>query len=224
MVTTSGPVRQTGRFQVSERPNSVPGSRQRNWFTLGILAIGGVLLACATQSTIQLTPDKQALLVTPPNQSALSAFTLGNLPAESTIAPGLFFRPQRFALVLLSPDGRHAAFSTEDHHTLIGVLDLHTMAVREIDVITEGEVVAFHWSGDSRLLAYEYLPANGYRRVKAYDIQTGKSLVVPRNDGQTVLHITFEAWGSQPRDVVLSVLNVRTNERRTNTVTLTPGK
>ncbi|NJL16245.1 MAG: hypothetical protein HC938_02670 [Nitrospira sp.] len=135
-----------------------------------------------------------------------------------------FFRPQRFALVLLSPDGRYAAFSTEDHHTLIGVLDLHTMAVREIDVITEGEVIAFHWSGDSRLLAYEYLPASGYRRVKAYDIQTGKSLVVPRNDGQTVLHITFEAWGSQPQDVVLSVLNVRTNERRTNTVTLTPGK
>ncbi len=205
------------------------GDRQSNWSTLGILAISGVLLACATQNipsypTVQLTPDGQAILVTPHNQSARSPFTLQNLPAESTITPGLLFHPQRFAQVLLSPDGRHAAFSTEDHHTLVGVLDLATMAVREIDVITEGEVVAFHWSGDSRLLAYDYLPASGYRRVKAYDIQTGESLIAPRNEGQTVLHITFEAWGSQPRDLVLSVLNVRTNERRTNTVTLRPGK
>ena len=98
------------------------------------------------------------------------------------------------------------------------------MAVREIDVITEGEVLGFHWAIDSRTLAYDYLPASGYRRVKAYDIQTGESLVVPRNEGQTVLHITFEAWGSQPRDAVLSLLDIRTNNRQTSTVTLAPRK
>lgn len=229
MATTSGPVRRTGRFQVSERPNSVPESRQRNWFTLSILAISGALLACTTQSipsypSVQLTPDGQAILVTPHNQSAFSQFTLQNLPVESTIAPGLSFRPQRFVQVLLSPDGRHAAFSTEDHHTLVGLLDLATMAVREIDVITEGEVVAFHWSDDSRMLAYDYLPASGYRRVKAYDLQTGERLFVPRVEGRAALHIAFEAWGPQPGEVVLSVLDIHTNERQTNTVPFTPRK
>jgi hypothetical protein len=203
----------------------VSGSHQRNWFTPGILAISGILLACATERipsypSIQLAPDRQALLVTFPNQSTLPPFTLQNLPAESTIAPGLFFRPQRFAQVLLSPDRRHVAFSTEDHHTLVGLLDLTTMAVQEIDIISEGEVVAFHWSDDSRTLAYDYLPAGGYRRVKAYDIQTGESLFVPRDEGKVALHITFEAWGSQPRDVLLSILDIRTNNRQMNTVTL----
>lgn len=205
------------------------GNRQRNGLTLCILAISGILLACATQGipsypSIQLAPDRRALLVTPHNKSALSQFTLQNLPAESTIAPGLFFRPQRFAQVLLSPDRRHAVFSTEDHHTFVGVLDLAALAVREIDVITEGDVLTFHWSADSRTLAYDYLPASGYRRVKAYDIQTGESLFVPRDEGKAALHITFEAWGSQPRDVVLSILDIRTNKRQTNTVTLAPRK
>ncbi|MDH4085028.1 MAG: hypothetical protein OEV99_16375 [Nitrospira sp.] len=98
------------------------------------------------------------------------------------------------------------------------------MAVREIDVITEGDVMAFHWAVDSRMLAYDYLPASGYHRVKTYDIQTGESLFVPRDEGQTAIHITFEAWGSQPRDVVLSVLDLRTDERQTNTLTFAPRK
>jgi len=229
MATTSGPVRRTGRFQVSERPNSVPESRQRNWFTLSILAISGALLACTTQSipsypSVQLTPDGQALVVTPHNQSTRSLLSIQSLPAESTIAPSLFFRPQRFAQVLLSPDGRHAAFSTEDHHTLVGLLDLATMAVREIDVITEGEVVAFHWSDDSRMLAYDYLPASGYRRVKAYDVQSAESLGVPQLSGGSAVHITFEKWGSQPREVILSVTDIHKNTRQTNTIKLVSRK
>lgn len=98
------------------------------------------------------------------------------------------------------------------------------MAMWEIDVITEGEVLAFHWAIDSRTLAYDYLPASGYRRVKAYDVQTREGLVVPHVDGRAALHITFEAWGSQPRDVALSLLDIRTNNRQTSTVTLAPRK
>ena len=98
------------------------------------------------------------------------------------------------------------------------------MAVREIDVITEGEVVAFHWSDDGRLLVYDYLPASGYRRVKAYDLQTGERLFVPRVEGRAALHIAFEAWGPQPGEVVLSVLDIHANERQTNTVPFAPRK
>ena len=229
MATTSGPVRRISRFRVSERLNPVFDDRQRNWVTFGTLAISGVLLACATQNipsypSIQLAPDGRAILVTPHNQSARSLFSLQNLPAESTIAPGLLFRPQRFVQALLSPDGRHAAFSTEDHHTLVGVLDLATMAVREIDVITEGEVVAFHWSDDSRMLAYDYLPASGYRRVKAYDVQSAESLGVPQLSGGSAVHITFEKWGSQPREVILSVTDIHKNTRQTNTIKLVSRK
>ncbi|NJN70251.1 MAG: hypothetical protein HC801_08230, partial [Nitrospira sp.] len=135
-----------------------------------------------------------------------------------------FFNPQRFAQALLSPDRQHAAFSTEDHHTLVGVLDLATLTMREIDVITEGEVVVFHWSDDSRMFAYDYLPASGYRRVRAYDLQTGERLFVPRVEGRAALHIAFEAWGSRSGEVVLSVLDIHTNERQTKTVPFAPRK
>jgi len=98
------------------------------------------------------------------------------------------------------------------------------MAVRDIDVIAEDDVVAFHWSDDNRMLVYDYLPASGYQRVRAYDIRTRESLFVPRDEGKSTLHITFEAWGSQPGEVVLSVLDIHTNERQTNTVPFTPRK
>lgn len=98
------------------------------------------------------------------------------------------------------------------------------MAVREIDVITEGEVLGFHWAIDSRTLAYDYLPASGYRRVKAHDVQSRERLLVPRMEGSSGRHITFERWGPQPREVILSVTDVRTNEHRITTFMLVPQK
>jgi hypothetical protein len=77
------------------------------------------------------------------------------------------------------------------------------MAVRDIDVITEGNVVAFHWSDDNRMLVNDYLPASGYQRVRAYDIQTGESLFLPRDEGKAALHITFEAIGLIPSQNLL---------------------
>ena len=204
-------------------------ARLSHYHMLGLLALWGLELACGTAHlsaapSVELSSDRQVLLVRSGRQTPPARLTVRDLPTESMIAPGLFFRPQGFDHVRLSPDGRHAAFSTVDHHTLVGLLDLSTMAIQEIDVITEGEVSAFHWRGDSRMLAYDYLPASGYRRVKAYDIQAGESLFVPRDEGRAALHIRFEAWGSQRRDVVLSTLDFRTNNRQMNTVTLAPRK
>jgi hypothetical protein len=144
------------------------------------------------------------------------------LPTESTLAPGLSYHPQRFELVHVSPDGRYAAFSTVGHHNLIGLLDLATMAVREIDLVTEGDVVAFHWAADGRTLAYDYVPASGYRWVKGYDIESGKGLVVPRTERNSAIHLTFVGWGPRPHEVILGLTDGRGNIHRTETVTLIP--
>jgi hypothetical protein len=226
MATISGLARQNGQSPASERQSPVT---RRMGCTLGILAISALLLACgapylSASPSVELSSSRQALLVTSEHQAPPTQLTLQSLPTESTIAPGLFFRPQRFDQVRLSPDGRYAAFSTVDHHALVGLLDLATMAVREIGVITEGEVIAFHWSADSRTLAYDYRPASGYQLVKAYDVRSGKGLVVPRLGGGSSVHITFEKWGSQPGELVLSVTDVQSNRRQTDTITLVPHK
>jgi hypothetical protein len=171
---------------------------------------------------VQLAPDQQAILVIPSDRATSSQLPLQRLPTESTLAPGLFFRPQRFDQLLLSPDGRYAAFSTAGHHNLIGLLDLAAMAVREIDVVTEGDVAAFHWAADGRTLAYDYVPASGYRRVKGYDLESGERIVVPRTERTSASHVTFESWGPRPHEVILRVTDGRSNERRTETVTLIP--
>lgn len=201
----------------------------RKWSAIDILAIGSLLLACgaprlSASSSVELAPDRKALLVTSTNPAIVARLTLERLPTESTTAPGLSFRPERFDLVHASPDGRYAAFSTAGHHSLVGLLNLVTMAVREIDVVTEGEVVAFHWATDSRLLVYENLPASGYRGVKAYDVQSSEHLVVPRLGGKSPSHITFEGWGKHARELVLIMTDIRSNERETTAVTLIPRR
>lgn len=225
MTTISGLEQQNGQPPGSEIQRPVIVGCRRNWSTLGTLAIAGILLACgaphvSASASVALASNRQAILVTSTNQAAPSQFTLQSLPTESAIAPGLFFRPQRFDQVRLSPDGRYAAFSTSGHHTLVGVLDLASMAVREIGVITEGEVMVFHWAADSRTLVYDYLPASGYRRVKGYDMKSGERLVVSRIDGKSAVHIMFEDWGSRQHEVILRVTDGCSNERRTETATL----
>jgi hypothetical protein len=86
----------------------------------------------------------------------------------------------------------------------------------------ESGVSAFHWRGDSRMLAYDYLPASGHRGLKARDVATGEGLVVPRGETRIAARIAFEKWGPQPREVILSITDVRTNQRRFTTVTLVP--
>jgi hypothetical protein len=174
-------------------------------------------------SSVKPSPDQQALVITSANQVVPSQFTLKHLPAESTIAPGLYFRPKRFGLVRVSPDGRFAAFSTVDHHTLVGLLNLTTMAVQEVDVVTEGEVLSFHWAPDGHTLIYDYLPASGYQRVRGYDVKSGEGLVVPRTEYRPATHLAFEQWGPQPREVILSTRDRRTDEPKTTTVRLIPS-
>ena len=96
------------------------------------------------------------------------------------------------------------------------------MTMREIDLLTEGDVVAFHWTADGRTLAYDYLPASGYRRVKGYDIESGEGLVIPRTERNSATHVTFESWGPRLHEVILGITDVPTNERWTETVTLIP--
>lgn len=187
----------------------------------------GLLLACGPRPisaypSVQLTPDRQAILVIPSDRTTPSRVLLQNLPTESTLAPGLSYRPQGFELALVSPDGRYAAFSAAGHHNLIGLLDLATMAVREIDIVTEGDVLAFHWAADGRTLAYDYLPASGYRLVKGYDIESGEGLVVPYTERHSAVHVSFESWGPRPHEAILLVTDVHSNKRRTETVTLIP--
>lgn len=226
MIITSGPEQPTGRFLDSEICTPVRIGRLTR-SVLGSLVVGGFVLACGVKPataypSVQLTPDRQAILVLPSDQTTPSQILLHSLPTESTLAPGLSYHLQRFELVRVSPDGRNAAFSAAGHHNLIGLLDLATMVVREIDVVTEGDVMAFHWAADGRTLAYDYLPASGYRLVKGYDLESGKSLFVPRTKRNSAVHIMFESWGPQPHEVILRVTDIRNNEGRTETGTLIP--
>ncbi|MDF0674032.1 MAG: hypothetical protein P0120_06785 [Nitrospira sp.] len=226
MTITSGPEQPSGRFLDSKTDPRVSGGTRR-CSTLGLLLVGSFVVACGAKPisaypSVQVTPDRQAILVIPSDRATPSQLLLQSLPTESTIAPGLFYHPRRFELVRVSPDRRHAAFSAAGHHNLIGLLDLATMVVREIDVVTEGDVVAFHWTADGRTLAYDYLPASGYRLVKGYDIESGKSLVVHRTERNSAVHVTFESWGPRPHEIILRITDVRSNERRTETVTLIP--
>jgi WD40 repeat protein len=196
------------------------------WSSVGLLVFTGCLLSTCSPvlpvnlSSVTLSPDRQALVITSGDPAIPDQFTLTHLPTESAIAPGLYFRPKRFGLVRVSPDGRLAAFSTVDHHTLVGLLDLATMATREIDVITEGEVLTFHWAPDSHLLVYDSLPAHGYHRVRGYDVLSGERLVVPRTEHRASVHLTFEQWGSQPREVIVGMKEQHSDEPRTITVNL----
>jgi hypothetical protein len=98
------------------------------------------------------------------------------------------------------------------------------MAVREIDILTEGDVMAFHWAVDGRTLVYDYIPASGYRRVKGYGIESGVGLIVPRTERKAALDVTFESWGPRPHEIILRVTDRRTDERWTETVKLIPRR
>lgn len=228
MIITSGPEQPSGRFLDSETDTLIRAGRHTR-STIALLLVGGLLLACSAPPlsaypSVQLTPDRQAMLVIPSDRTTPSQLPLQSLPTESTLAPGLSYHPQRFELVRVSPDGRYAVFSAAGHHNLIGLLDLATMAIREIDLLTEGDVVAFHWAADGRTLAYDYLPASGYRWVKGYDIESGEGLFVPRTERHSATHVMFDGWGPRPHEVILCVTDIRSHERRTETVTLIPHR
>ncbi len=225
MGTIFGLVRQRGPSLDSERRAlAKPGCPYR-WPSVNIFVYTGCLLACSTVTPVtsppvNLSPDQQTLVITSADPTAPRRFTLESLPPESTIAPGLYFRPKRFGLVQVSPNGRYAAFSTVDHHTLVGLLDLSTMVVQEIDVVTEGEVLNFHWAPDSHLFLYDYRPASGYQRVRGYDLQSGEGLVVSRTHYRSATHLAFAEWGFEPREVILSMKERPTDEPRTTRVML----
>jgi len=226
MTITFGPEPPSSRFPGSEADPLLLADR-RVHSALGLLVTCGLLLTCSgppisAYPSVHLAPDRQAILVIPSDQATHSQLSLQSLPTESSLAPGLSFHPQRFELVRVSPNGRYAAFSAAGHHNLVGLLDLATMTVREIDLVTEGDVVAFHWAADGRTLVYDYVPASGYRRVKGYDIESGEGLVVPRTERNSAIHVTFEGWGPRPREIILRVTDGRSKERRTETVTLIP--
>ena len=227
MTTTSGPEPPSSRFLDSETAPSLSAARRCSHGPLGLLLVGGFLLACATPSipaypSVQLAADRQAILVISSRGAIPSRLSLQGLPTESTIAPGLSYGSQRFELARTSPDGRYAAFSTAGHHDLIGLLDLATMAVLEIDVVSEGDVMALHWAADGRTLVYDYVPANGYRRVKGYDIQSGIGLIVPRTQRNSAVHVMFEGWGPRPHEVILRLTDGHSHEQQTETITLIP--
>jgi hypothetical protein len=229
MTITSGPERPSSRFPGSETDTRVNAGRHRLRSTAALLLVGSFFLACGAHPrsaypSVQLAPDRQSILVIRTDRATPSQLPLEHLPAESTLAPGLSYHPQRFELVRVSPDGRYAAFSTAGHHSLIGLLDLATMTVQEIDVVTEGDVMAFHWAADGRTLAYDYIPAGGYRRVKGYDVESRQDLVMPRKEGDSAIHVAFESWGPRPHEVIVQVTDGRGNERRIETVTLIPHR
>jgi hypothetical protein len=226
MTIISGPEQPNSRFPGSETDALPSAVRHCLSVLLGFLLVWD-LLACGAQPlsafpSVDVVPDRQTILVIPSNRATPSRLSLQSLPTESTLAPGLSYHPQRFELVRVSPDGRYAAFSAVGHHNLIGLLHLATMTVREIDLLTEGDVVAFHWAADGRTLAYDYLPASGYRRVKGYDIESGEGLAIPRTERNSATHVTFESWGPRLHEVILGITDGRTNERWTETVTLIP--
>jgi hypothetical protein len=225
MGTTSGPVRQRSPSLDSERPTRPMAHCPGRWSSAGILVLSGCLLACnlvppVNPSSVNLSSDQQALVITSVDPAISERFTVKHLPTESKIAPGLYFHPKRFDLVQVSPDGRFAAFSTADHHTLVGLLNLATMAVQEIDVVTEGEVLSFHWTANGRMFVYDYLPASGSQRVRGYDLQSGERLAIPHTEHGSDTHLAFEQWGSQPREAIVSTRNRHTDEPGSTTIKL----
>lgn len=225
MGITSGPARQRSPSLDSERPARPMTGCAGRWSSAGILVISGCLLACnpvplVNPSSVNLSSDQQALIITSVDPAISHQFTVKHLPTESKIAPGLYFHPKRFDLVQVSPDGRFAAFSTMDHHTLVGLLNLGTMAAQEIDVVTEGEVLNFYWATDGQVLVYDYLPASGSQRIRGYDVQSGEKLGIPHTVHGSDANLVFEQWGSQPREVIVNMRNRHTGESRTTTIKL----
>jgi hypothetical protein len=137
-----------------------------------------------------------------------------DLPTESSVAPGLFYQPERFGLSDISPDGRQVAFSVQGHHSMVGLLDLERKQAKEIDLVTEGEVLAFHWTPDSLMLVYEIRPASGYQRVKAYDLATAARRTISLLEGTPAANVTFLGWGVSARELRLAVTDAQTRQRR----------
>ena len=54
--------------------------------------------------------------------------------------------------------------------------------------------------------------------------ESGEHLVVPRIVRNSPMHVMFESWGPRSHEVILGVTDKRSNERRTETVTLIPHK
>lgn len=191
--------------------------RLRAWSAL----FAGVALCGCSQSNdsispaARISPDRQQLIIEHPGGNAPSVLSLKELPTESSVAPGLFYQPEQFGLNDVSPDGRHVALSVKGHHSMVGLLDVEHKQVREIDLVTEGDVLAFHWTADSLMLVYEIRQASGYQRVKAYDLATAARRPIPLPEGTSAANVTFQGWGVSARQLRLAVTDARTLQQKT---------
>lgn len=180
----------------------------------GALFLGCCLMAGSPSPHAQLSEDQRRIIVSSPAQASQFILRLEDLPAESTIASGLTYATKQFGLVQVSPDGRRAAFSTMGHHSMVGLVNLQTEKLTEIDLIAEGDVLALHWSPDSRFMAYEILPASGYRRVKVYDAQTMSARPLDVPEGDPRVHVAFQGW-DEPAWLQLIVTGIPSQRQQT---------
>lgn len=86
----------------------------------------------------------------------------------------------RFAPIW-SPDSEKIAFS--DKTMTLWWTDVGTGKLTKVDKSEDGEIHDYHWSGDSRWLAYSKPLATGFSQIHLYSVGTGK--VTPMTDGLT---------------------------------------
>ncbi len=88
--------------------------------------------------------------------SALPAITLPAAPAEApkpALGADLFFKSPEFTAPAISPDGRNVGFIAQSNgHACLFRLDLQTGQMAGIFSAGEGDVEAFWWTGNDRVL------------------------------------------------------------------------
>jgi tricorn protease len=75
-----------------------------------------------------------------------------------------------------SPDGRWLAFA--DKTMRLHLLDMQTLARRQIEASEAGEITDYRFSPDSLWLAYAKPMSNGYGAVSIYSLRTGRSFAI----------------------------------------------
>lgn len=206
------------------------GLRGKRRYLAGVLVpllapgiVAAVLGSILPHGTFQLSLDRQYIVAQQKDGRATILLRADALPAESSLAPGLFYNTQRFRGFALSPDELVIAFSTVGHHAMVGLCTLSTKAIQELAMVYEGDAGDLHWSPNSRFLAYEILPASGYHQLRVYDLKQRKHLALGINRLENPVDTSFVRWACGGGQLIFVVHEVGTGRWVTKQLELPTG-